>query len=247
VKDYKRSNSDKGGSTRTLASILTEAVRSDIISGALPPHSRLKLRELAARYQAGVIPLREALSRLAMSGFVEAEDQKGFRVTGISESELIDITKVRQRIEGDALRDAIEHGDLEWESLVLGCMHRLSRLPMTLGKNDERVNPEWENAHAAFHLALLSACSSKWLLHFARILREQTARYRHLSLRSIDSTKRDVAREHQAIGEAVLARDAERACALLSEHFATTTRLVLDFTDEAAGRRRPKKAVAARA
>jgi hypothetical protein len=95
---------------------------------------------------------------------------------------------------------------------------------------------------SAYHLALLSACRSRWLLTFARIRREWTARYRQRSLQSMDSTKRDVAREHQAIGEAVLARDAERACALLSEPFATTTRLVLGFTDEAGqaggGRRR---------
>src|SRR5437868_3130590 len=79
------------GSGRTLASILTESIRSDIITGALQPGLRLKLRELAERYQAGVNPLREALSRLALSGFVEAEDQRGFRVTGMSEAELRDL------------------------------------------------------------------------------------------------------------------------------------------------------------
>jgi hypothetical protein len=43
-----------------------------------------------------------------------------------------------------------------------------------------------------------------------------------------------------------LARDAERTYALLSERFVTTTRLVLDFTDEAAGGWRSKQAAAAR-
>ena len=76
------------GGSRTMASVLADTILRDIVSGALAPGSKLKIRELADRYQAGVIPLREAVSRLAMSGFVEAEDQRGFRVTPVSRADL---------------------------------------------------------------------------------------------------------------------------------------------------------------
>ncbi|MNH10009.1 hypothetical protein D3C79_694730 [compost metagenome] len=59
------------------------------------------------------------------------------------------------------------------------------------------------------------------------MLRDQTARYRQLSLLYAESLDRDVPGEHRALMEAALARDCERACALLSEHYETTTLNVL--------------------
>lgn len=83
---------------------------------------------------------------------------------------------------------------------------------------------------------LIAGCRSKWLKHFAAMLRVQTARYRHRSIRSRHAPSRDIAKEHEEIVRAVLARDADRACALLSEHFAVTARLVLDDVDQGPSR-----------
>lgn len=229
--DITLDNTDTG-SPRTMASALANAILQDIVTGALPPGSKLKIRELADRYKAGVIPLREAVSRLAMSGFVEAEDQRGFRVTQISQEDLEDVTAVRQRIESEALRDAIESGNLEWEGAVLSAFHQVNSLPTVTG-DPPRMNPAWERAHDNFHTTLLAGCRSKWLKHFAATLRTQTARYRHMSLRSEHAEQRNVAREHEDIVKAVLARDPDRACALLRAHFAATTQLVLERAVEA--------------
>ncbi|MES9972062.1 MAG: FCD domain-containing protein [Candidatus Thiodiazotropha sp.] len=218
----------KQNGERTIASTLTDAIRKDIISGELAPNSKLKLRELTERYGAGVIPLREALSRLALSGFVIAVDQKGFRVTGISEAELNDITKLRQQLESDALRDAIENGDLDWESRVLAALHRVSKIPIADKDSTQCLNPEWETAHVAFHETLISACSSKWLLRFTRVLRDQTARYRAFSFHCRTPTKRSVAKEHEKIVQATLDRDADKACSLLQAHFRKTSELALE-------------------
>ncbi|WP_424192013.1 GntR family transcriptional regulator [Ampullimonas aquatilis] len=222
----RRRNSDLVA--RTQASIITDALRQDIIAGVFPPDSKLKLRELSERYAVGTIPLREALSRLAMSGFVDVEDQRGFRVAGISEAELSDITNVRQRLEADALRDSIKHGDVNWETELMSANHRLSRIPMLLKEPVEILNPEWEKAHCALHDALLAGSTSNWLQKLSALLREQTSRYRQLSLRAEKSNFRDVTKEHQQIVDAALKRDAEKACLLLHDHFATTTRLALD-------------------
>ncbi|MNW18123.1 hypothetical protein D3C71_2175590 [compost metagenome] len=42
-----------------------------------------------------------------------------------------------------------------------------------------------------------------------------------------DSADRDVPAEHRALLDAALARDAEKACALLTEHYETTTQNVM--------------------
>ena len=97
--------------------------------------------------------------------------------------------------------------------------------------DDSGLNPEWEQAHAAFHSALISGSGSNSLIAIAELLRDQTARYRHLSVAgasgSAPAPGRDVAREHRELLEATLARDAVRASDLLAEHLRRTTELVL--------------------
>lgn len=225
-------------SSTTLASALTTQVRQDIIKGVFAPGSRLRTKELAERYGTSLIPMREALSRLASSGFVKAEDQRGFSVPPVSKEELSDITQTRIYIETEALRRSIEHGDLTWESALIAAHHRLSRLPIV---NDAAagIDPEWEQAHLAFHRTLLAACDSPWLLNLAQLLRDQTARYRHLSVQpdtakatKSKAAKRDIPAEHQAIVDAAVARDATRACELLRQHFMATTNLALNASSK---------------
>src|SRR5258706_3900288 len=116
--------------SRTMASTLATGIRSDIISGAWQPGTKLRIKELCERYGAGAIPMREALSRLATSGFVLAEDQRGFRVSEVSAHELTDITETRVHIECEALRQSVCNGGLDWEEKLIGAHYRLTRLPM---------------------------------------------------------------------------------------------------------------------
>jgi GntR family carbon starvation induced transcriptional regulator len=218
----------------TLATSVSLKIRADIINGILRPGDKLHTSALGKRYDISLVPLREALSRLASTGFVVAEDQRGFRVAEISAEELLDITRTRIFIEKEALRRSMLHGDVAWESELIAAHHRLARLRM-LRDDKDGLTPEWEKAHAQFHEALLAACDSKWLLSMAGMLRDQTARYRHLSTRAstyaadgaAPPPKRDVHAEHQMLLDAVLDRNAERACQLLEEHFNTTTQLVM--------------------
>jgi DNA-binding GntR family transcriptional regulator len=212
---------------RTMASQLESRVREDIISGRLAPGSKLRLKDLAAFYGAGVIPLREALSRLAASGFITSADQKGFSVGRISAEEIADITQTRLYIECQALRLSIAHADLEWETRVVAAHHRLDRLAEVVGP-ERLLRADWEDAHETFHRALISNCNLQWLLRFAKTLRDETARYRALSMHYAEGAARDVRGEHQALLKAVLDRDSDRACALLAAHFEATTQKVLD-------------------
>ncbi|NWC93045.1 MULTISPECIES: GntR family transcriptional regulator [unclassified Pseudomonas] len=211
---------------RTLASQLEARIRQDIINGTLAPGIRLRLKELADTYAVGVIPLREALSRLASSGFVSAADQKGFSVGQISAPEIADITAVRLHVECKALADSIRQGDVEWESRVLAAHHRLDRLAIVEGP-ERLLKPEWETAHEGFHQALISSCNSPTLLRLCASLRDQTARYRFLSMHYADSGERDVPNEHRQLLDAALAKDIDKACELLATHYQTTTDSVL--------------------
>jgi DNA-binding GntR family transcriptional regulator len=221
---------------KTQVSGLITRLRRDIIAGVLAPGDRLKIGEVAQRYEAGVIPTREALSRLVSSGLVVAHEQRGFRVAPISSEELHDLASLRKSLETRALRESMENGDLEWETRLIAAHHRLSRLPLHGDVDDVGFGQDWVMAHREFHLALLSGCKSKWLMRFVDVLSDQMNRYRHLSTRGPSDATRDVPSEHRALLDAALAHDVDTACALLIEHFSVTEANVLSALREGAAR-----------
>ncbi len=209
---------------RTEATLAADRLREEIVSGRVEPGAKLKLVPLAARYAVSRGPLREAASRLAAEGLVTIEDQRGFRVAPISRADLVDLTQTRQRVESWALRDAIAHGDLAWEGRVLAAAHMLARVS---GPCADRA--AFMAHHRSFHEALVSACPSAYLLAFRERLYALTERYRSLAAEryAVHAGARDVAAEHDAIAEAAVARDADRACALLEQHLAETAATLL--------------------
>ncbi len=214
------------GST-TRASTLYEHLRRDLLAGQHAPGGRLRLETLMQQYGVGQTPLREALNRLVADGLVERREQRGFAVPPISPDDLREITDTRCWLESLALRQSIERGDAAWEDTLVLAAHRLAGEARLPEGDTYAENPVWESRHRQLHHALLAACGSRWLLRFCEQLADQWYRYRQLVVvRSL--RERDVPAEHQAIVSAALARDAEQACHLLTEHYRATAALLLD-------------------
>src|SRR5277367_4174430 len=109
----------------TLSERAAAWIEADILSGVLAPGGRLAIADTAARYGVGATPLREALSRLAARGLVDAIGMRGFRVKAISYEDLADIVRIRTTIEREALRLSMANGGGEWEAGVVASLHRL--------------------------------------------------------------------------------------------------------------------------
>lgn len=161
----------------TLASAIFSQLRGEILSGALPPGTKINLRALCERFNVGFSPVREALNRLLSQNLVGQTDRRGFRVTPVSAAELADLTRARCLVNATALRASIEQGDAAWEENILLALHRLLRTPRddaTFGQS------RWTIAHKHFHASLLSACGSRWLMRYCDQLFEAAERYRLL-------------------------------------------------------------------
>ena len=210
----------------TLTSEAYQRLLDDILWGNLSAGSKLRVQELKDRYDMGSSPLREALSRLAESGFVQREENRGFRVRPMTLDELDELIKTRCWLEEIALRDSIQHGDKAWEGRVVLALHWLTRAR----RHDDsptQTTPEWEALHRDFHLALISACTSEILVDFCDQLLQRTLRYRNLS-GTVEYREDQERTEHQAICEAVLARDADTAVARLREHYTNAQEIVAE-------------------
>jgi DNA-binding GntR family transcriptional regulator len=196
-------------------------LKREVIEGVFAPNQKLKIEAL--REHAGVSAgiAREVLSRLASDGLVVATPQKGFRIAPLEVSELEHLTKARVDIERMCLRDAIEHGDIRWESGIVSALHALSRTEEERGEGVSEVSREWADAHAAFHYALVATCRNPWYLRMREMLYIQSERYRAVAIR-MPTGRPDLSKEHKAIAKAAIARDADKACALMSTHLRRT-------------------------
>ena len=215
--------------TRTTSERVYELLRADIHAGRLAPGSRLRYVELRERYGASAGVMRGVMLRLREQGLLDGELNHGFRVIELSIEDLQDLTASRLVLESLALRHAIAEGDVDWESRLLAAHHRLSRCPMREEDDPDVLGDRWVAEHAEFHRALLDGGRNRRLKEVASSLREAAELYRRWSLPlGGDAVGRDVPGEHEALLDAVLARDAERAVELLTAHLTTTTRHLLD-------------------
>jgi DNA-binding GntR family transcriptional regulator len=217
---------------RTIANDVYEQLRHDIIACRMLPGSKINIQALVQKYEVSLGAVREALSKLSAEGLVNARAQRGYTVAEVSPEDLAELTDARVRIEQACLTLAIELGGLDWETDIVAALHRLSHTPYTMADDPAVLDDRWVKAHREFHRALVCACGNRWLLRIRAQLYDQSERYRQLSV-PLARTERDVAREHRDIAEAVIARDAARACAAIAGHMWTTTKIVTSaLTDD---------------
>jgi DNA-binding GntR family transcriptional regulator len=216
---------------RTLASDAYEAIRQAIRSGSVKPGERLRFADLQALCGMSVTPVREALARLTAEGFTVLDDHRGYSVASLSLSELRDLTAARQLCEGEALRLSVEKGDADWEARVIAAHHLMARIPQAREDIPSAIREDWEERHAAFHAALISACGSPILLEICGKLFSRADRYRRLSV-SVSAGARNPAAEHRRLMELALARDGEGAGAALREHYGRTAAALEGFLKE---------------
>lgn len=209
-------------------------LRADILAGRRAPGTRLPFTELCSRYEASMGVVREALMRLTEQGLVESQPQHGFRVTPLSADDLAHLTDARCLIEAAALRQSVENGSVEWESLVLAAHHRLERTPQPDPTDPDRLAEDWVTAHADYHHAMLSACPNPRLLAVAEGLRASAELYRRWSV-PLGHEQRDIAGEHRKMLDALLDHNADDAVRLLTEHIRHTTNVLIEQTGSPGG------------
>jgi GntR family transcriptional regulator, carbon starvation induced regulator len=221
-----------GGSSPSTVETVYEALKSDIISGKRKPGEFLRIDRMSRIYGVGPTPLRETLQRLTAEYLVIARGGRGFQVAPLTINEFVDLNIARTAIELAALRLSIEHGDEDWESRVVAAGYIMQKwdAQMLSGTSDDV--DRWESANAEFHTALLSGCPSTWLLRTKDRLASKCDRYRRAAVVCAGVPYReDVAREHKDILDAVLQRDAERGCTLLSTHYQRTVEAFRSVVD----------------
>jgi DNA-binding GntR family transcriptional regulator len=197
-----------------------ELIREDIISGRLNPNERLKVAELADRYETSTNPVREALQQLRGEGFVVMEPNRGARVMPIDENFVRDIIEIEVLVEPALTRWFVSIANaadiVELEAIQAQIEANNFEDRVNHGLLDTKFHQFIYDRHYNRHAAEL------WWKH-REILRAISRRF-PTSL----SRRNSVLKEHRDLIEAIRAQDADTAAAVVAAHVQGSGRHIIE-------------------
>ena len=187
------------------------SLEQQILSGKFKAGEALTEVKLAKSLGVSRTPVREALQRLGREGLIRLVPNKGAVVVGISEKDLIDIYKIRMRLEGLAARIAAENANEELRKKLSENVD-LTSFYMQKG-NIEKL----KDLDSDFHDIIYRSCESRMLGKTLSELHRYIVSYRKLSLSAEGRLERSLA-EHREICSAIESGDGDAADSLMSAH-----------------------------
>ena len=196
---------------RALYEEVAELLRQRIFASELEPGSWIDELRLAEEYGISRTPLREALKVLAAEGLVTMKVRRGAYVTEVNEKDQRDVYHLLSLLESDAAGVvATEATDGELQELQ--ALHQDLIAAATDREKFFQINER-------FHLRLLEIANNRWRNQMVDDLRKVMKLNRHNSLFKSGRLKESL-KEHQAIMDALLARDAAATVQCMKAHFA---------------------------
>lgn len=199
---------------RSLADSAYGALKRDILDFRLAPGDRFTETEIADRLRVSRTPVREALFRLEREGYLEVRQRNGWLVRPLDFDTLDHFYELRSVLEIAAVRALCAPGQVPDPLRALQPLADIWLVDSAHHSGDGEWLAELDER---FHTDLVAAAGNP---EIARVHRAATERIR--IVRRLDFTQPDriahTYAEHGAILGAILARDAERAVALLRTH-----------------------------
>jgi DNA-binding GntR family transcriptional regulator len=201
-------------------------LRVAILGGQLRPGDRIRQEEVAERFGASRLPVREALRILEAEGLTELEPHKGARVPRLTQHEVEVIYQMRERLEPLALAESLPR-------LTASDDERLGKLQQRIEDNDDLE--KFLDLDREFHMLTYSGCPVEPLNSAVARLWNSTQHYRrsYVTLGGQDRMWL-VNAEHRLILDAVLRRDATDGERYLQGHI-RRTRIELSHHPEVFG------------
>ncbi len=186
-------------------------LRQMILSGELPPQTRLVEIHLGEQFGVSRTPVREALKRLTAEKLVLGDPLRGLVVHAPEPHEVSEVYMVREALESLAVRLAaqrITDDELRQLRVILESM----RDAVAKERTDLVVS-----ANIAFHDVIYRAAGNDTLFRLARDLSDFVRRFSAQAFANPDRASA-VVEEHERILAALRARDPDAAAAASSSH-----------------------------
>ncbi|NPV28823.1 MAG: GntR family transcriptional regulator [Firmicutes bacterium] len=206
---------------KPLREVVFDTLREAIINGTLRPGERLMEIQLAEELGVSRTPVREAIRKLELEGFVVMVPRKGAYVAGISLKDIADVFEVRASLEALA-------AGLAAERITEEELEELERILVRKAKIIEEGNlPSFVECDSRFHDTLYQVSRNQRLIQILSNLRDEIQRFRAVSL-AYPGRMREALEEHRKIVEAIAERNAAQAQVLAWEHIENAENSLLE-------------------
>jgi DNA-binding GntR family transcriptional regulator len=209
----------------SLAEKAYSVIKKDILTCQLYPGSQIAQSQLVERYEFGVTPIREALKRLENEDYVRSIPRFGYIINPITIRDIEDIYGLRLILETSSVRLAIQRASDE----------ELARLEeavdFTYTFKDRETYLEFLQHNINFHVSIAMASGNRKLAEMlSSVLTEMTQIF-NLGLDLRDSAQ-EMRHEHQALVDALIARDLENAVQIITDQIHLSRQRVMEEFSE---------------
>ena len=205
----KASESIARGSGVVLGEAVFRSLCEALQGGTYRAGDRLREEDLAQRLNVSRTPVREALGRLAARGFVAPAGGRGMVVRNLDISEVLELYAMREILEGAAARLAAEHASRPEVDALTDIEHAFTEI--------SGDTAEMAKLNRTFHEAVCRAARNRYLDNASRELQDWIALLGPTTF-AVTGRPGTSHREHQAIINAIAARDGDKAEALARGH-----------------------------
>ena len=207
-------------SYQPLREVVCESLREAIRKGILKPGERIMEIQLAEELGVSRTPVREAIRKLELEGYVVMMPRRGTYVANMSIRDINEIFEIRTALESLSNGLAAEHiTDEELE--------HLQRLLVIIGGYIKEGNMEKiVETDIEFHDLMYHAARNQRLVGIISNLRDQLTRFRTLSM-SYPGRLEATLDEHKAIVEAIANGDRKLASKAAEKHMENSEKTLL--------------------
>ena len=206
---------------KPLREIVSDALRQAIRDGILPPGERLMEIPLAEELGVSRTPIREAIRILEQEGLVVMIPRRGTYVADMSLKDVTEVFELRSILEELAAELAAER--ITNEEIEVLEQHLVEIGNYMNENNLDKV----VQADILFHEILYKASRNDRLVEMIHNLREQTLRFRTLSMSQTGRLAKTWD-EHRQLVEAISDRDIERARQIARIHMEESEKTLLE-------------------
>jgi GntR family transcriptional regulator, gluconate operon transcriptional repressor len=206
----------------TLINEISSVIRESIISGAIPPDTRLTEQELAKQLSVSRGSLREALRLLESEGLVVDIPRRGFYVVDLSSKDIEEVYSLRLLLELEAVRRVITHATPEDLNSLEEIMTDMTGAAQA-GDLTRVVRLDVDFHRRLWAIAdhkLLQETLEGFILKISMYLSVQTHLYEDLNAGIAD---------HDLLLAALRQRDEAQAVSILTRHINDALQVVLNY------------------
>lgn len=196
---------------KSLGQVVSDTLRQAIKDGVLKPGERIFELDLAAQLGVSRTPIRDAIKKLALEGFVVNIERRGTYVANISLKEISQVFEIRTALEELAAGLAAERitpEEIETLELMLVEISKYME-----SKDMDKII----EADVHFHDVLYKASRNNRLSDIIHNLREQTLRFRSISMNQPGRLSKTW-EEHREMVEAISDHNAAHARKIARTH-----------------------------